>query len=142
MDCDHPTLVALISGNSPKIKITTLSRGAKYRKIFRRITYLDGVIEDYLWCTICKKLLAYRTSNLIRHWRTHELSKTKANDGTSRQTRPRNKVPHGHKSCHGHTSSHGQTSCQVHKSCHGHKSRHVPKQGRGHRHSRVHVINF
>ena len=86
MDCDHPTLLALISGDSPKIKITTLSRGAKYRKIFRQITYLDEVIEDYLWCTICKKLLAYRTSNLIRHWRTHELSKTKAKDETSRKT--------------------------------------------------------
>jgi len=130
MDCDHPTLLALISADSPKIKITTLSRGAQYRKIFRRITYLDQVIEDYLWCTSCKRLLANRSSNLIRHWRTHDLSKTKVNQYASRQTRQRHKVRHGTKSRHGY------------KSCHGHKSRCVLKQGHQHRQARVHPINF
>ncbi len=30
MECDHPTLLALISAGSPKIKITIFSRGAQY----------------------------------------------------------------------------------------------------------------
>ena len=142
MDCDHPTLMALISADSPKIKITTLSRGAQYRKIFRRITYLDQVIEDYLWCTSCKRLLANRSSNLIRHWRTHDLSKTKVNHYASRQTRPRHKVLHGTKARDGHKVRHGTKSRNGYKSCHGRKSRCVLKQGHLHRQARVNPINF
>ena len=139
LDCDHPTLVALISADSPKVKITTLSRGAQYRKIFRQISYLDHVIEDYLWCTICKKLLANRSSNLIRHWRTHDFSKSKVNQYT---TRSRHKVRHGTNERDGHKVRHGTKSRDGHKSCHGHKSRRVAKQGHQHRQARVHPINF
>jgi len=131
MDCDHTTLLALISADSPKLKLTTLSRGARYRKIFRQITYLDQVIEDYLWCTLCKKLLVYRSSNLVRHWRTHQLSKSKVKHCASGKTEP------GHKSGHGHKTRHGQ---KAHG--HGYKSRHEPKQRHHHRHGRVHCINF
>ena len=130
MDCDHPTLQALISSHSPKVMLTTLSRGARYRETFRQVTYLDHVIEDYLWCTLCKKLLAHRSSNLIRHWRIHDLSKSKVKESASGATRPSHKVRHGHKTRH------------VSKHRHVHKACHVPKQRHHHGHRPVDCINF
>ena len=129
MDCGHHTLQALRSADSPKVKLTTLSRGARYRKTFRQITYLDHVIEDYLWCTLCKKLLAQRSSNLIRHWRTHDLSTSKVKHCASAATRPSRNVRYGHKTRH------------VSKQRHVHKARPVPKQ-RHHPGTGVDCINF
>ena len=74
---------SLILSNDPSVKLCQRSYQSKYSIHFRNVFYKDELLNKYLYCITCKKLISHcgrSTHSLKRHCLTHKPISQKTSD--------------------------------------------------------------